>query len=87
MAKAKQADGGAVSSEEAAEVVSISREEYQRLLAATAPANPAPAVEEGPHLQDPVIRSAKRAQLREAGVTGDEDWLTDDMRAIVAEED
>jgi hypothetical protein len=47
----------------------------------------APGTEEGPHLDDPDIRAAKKQQLRDAGVTADDEGLTDDMRAILRERD
>lgn len=49
--------------------------------------NPEPAYETGPHLDDPETRAAKRQQMRDHGWTGDEDHLTDDMAAILAEEE
>ncbi len=48
--------------------------------------NPAPAIEEGPHLQDPKVRDAKREQLANAGISPDDETLTDDMRSILEEE-
>lgn len=47
--------------------------------------NPAPAMEEGPHLQDPAIRAAKRQQMIDAGLSADDTTLTDDMRTILSE--
>jgi hypothetical protein len=47
--------------------------------------NPAPAMEEGPHLKDPEIREAKRQQMVEAGLSPDDESLTDDMREILRE--
>lgn len=44
-----------------------------------------PAWEEGPHLNDPEIRAAKRQQLIDAGIDHDDERLTDDMRAILKE--
>ena len=41
--------------------------------------------ESGPHLRDPDIRAAKRAQMKSAGITLDDEHLTDDMRAILEE--
>jgi hypothetical protein len=46
-----------------------------------------PGIESGPHLNDPEIRAAKKAQMLEYGMTGDEPDLTDDMRAILREKD
>jgi len=81
-------DGANLGSEDAAEVVTLSREEYNLLIArAEAKPNPAPAIEEGPHLQKAAIRAAKREQLREAGMEADHEALTEDMRAMLAEED
>jgi hypothetical protein len=40
-------------------------------------------VEEGPHLKNPEVRAAKRGQLEDYGVAGDEDWMTDDMKAVL----
>ena len=51
------------------------------------PDDSAPAYESGPHLQDPENRAAKRAQMKAAGVTLDDENLTDDMRAILEEGD
>lgn len=48
--------------------------------------NTSPAIEEGPHLQDPEIRAAKRQQMIEAGLSPDDESLTDDMREILREE-
>lgn len=56
------------------------------LAAAGIPPNPAPAIEEGPHLDDPEVRRLKRRQLKDAGLTGDEDHLTDDLKTILSEE-
>lgn len=47
--------------------------------------NPAPAIEEGPHLQDPEIRATKRQQMIDAGMSADDESLTDDMREILRE--
>lgn len=49
--------------------------------------NPAPAVETGPHLNDPEIRKIKRKQMRDAGLSADDESLTDDMRKILREKD
>jgi len=81
-------DGGRVGSEDSADVVVLSREEYTLLVTrAEGEANPAPAIEEGPHLKKAAIRQAKREQLREAGLAHDDESLTDDMRSLLAEED
>ncbi len=82
-----ETDGARMGSDDAGEVMKISRDEYERLLASSAPPNPAPAVEEGPHLKKPEIAAAKRDQLKDAKVSGDEEWLTDDMRAALEHED
>lgn len=47
--------------------------------------NPSPAMEEGPHLQNPEIRAAKRQQMIDAGLSADDATLTDDMREILRE--
>jgi len=47
--------------------------------------NPAPAIEEGPHLKDPKNREAKRQQMIDAGMSPDDDDMTDDMQAILRE--
>lgn len=84
-------DATLVTSTSAASVRTYSQAEVDALLARQREAltafNPAPAIEEGPHLQDPELRRHKRRQLRDAGLTGTENHLTDDMRAILAEED
>ena len=82
MATAK--DAGTAKSEDAAEVVTISLEEYNALRAASE-VNTEPAVEEGPHLDDPELRAAKRDQLREAGIDHEADGLTDQLRTIARE--
>lgn len=78
-----RSDNSALVTMEDAGVVELSREEYDRLLAGISTPNPAPAVEEGPHLKDRDVAEAKRAQLENAGVTGDEEWMTDDMRSVL----
>jgi len=77
-------DQAAAQGEDAADVVTIPVEEYTRLMVAGA-VNTIPAVEEGPHLKDPEIRAAKRAQLQDAGIDHEADDLTDDMRSILRE--
>jgi hypothetical protein len=47
--------------------------------------NTAPAIEEGPHLQDPEIREVKRRAMVDAGLTPESDDITDDMREILRE--
>ncbi len=64
------------------DTVTISREEYDAL---TAGPNPAPAVEEGPHLKERSVRAAKREQMHAMGITADDETITDDMRAIMKE--
>jgi hypothetical protein len=82
----KAADTAPVGTNEAAEVVTISREEYDALLAAKdGGVNPEPAFEEGPHLDDPEHRALKRQAMRDAGLTHDDDRLTSDMRKILRE--
>ncbi len=70
---------------EEVEVVTLSREEFERLTssAAAGTPNPAPAVEEGPHLKNKDIAEAKRQQLREAKMTTDDDGMTADMRNLL----
>lgn len=67
---AKSNEKAAVASNDNADVVVLSREEYEQLIALrddpTAGVNMEPAFEEGPHLQDPDVRDAKVQQLREA---------------------
>ncbi|HXH79499.1 hypothetical protein [Nocardioides sp.] len=77
-------DTAAAHGDDAAETVTISAEEYARLMAA-GEVNTTPAIEEGPHLDDPEIRAAKRAQLRDAGIDHEADGLSDDMRTILRE--
>jgi hypothetical protein len=69
---------------DAAEAVTISLEEYNRLKAA-GEVNTEPAIEEGPHLKDKEVRAAKRQQLIDAGYTADDERLTPDMAAILKE--
>ena len=87
---AKSKDTAEVSAQEDTQVVTISAQEWaeiqSRLAAAdVAGPNPAPAVEEGPHLQDPDIRQAKIEQVQEHGdlIVGME--MPDDMVAILEE--
>lgn len=49
--------------------------------------NTAPAIEEGPHLNDPHIRKAKRDQMKAAGVRLSDPGLTEDMKAILREKE
>lgn len=44
-----------------------------------------PGWEEGPHLQNPNVRTEKLAQLLAAGIDADDERLTDDMRDILLE--
>ena len=80
-------DDGKVAADEAHDLVSISRDEYRRLLASASAPNLAPAIEEGPHLDDPEIREAKLRQLRDAGITAKDEGLTDHMRSLLEGED
>jgi len=75
---------GGMTGKDTAEVVTITSEEYARLKA-NDDINTTPAIEEGPHLKDPEVRAAKRAQLRDAGIDHEADDLTDDLRAILRE--
>ncbi len=82
-----QQDAQPMGSDDGAEVVTLSREEFDRLTAAgDGGANPAPAIEEGPHLADPGIRAAKREQMRAAGMDHESEGITDQMRDILREE-
>ncbi len=49
--------------------------------------NRTPAFEEGPHLKDPKIRAAKKQAMLDAGMTADDENLTEDMRAILREKE
>jgi hypothetical protein len=49
--------------------------------------NTAPAFESGPHLNDPYIRTAKRAQMKAAGMKLSDPGLTEDMKAILREKE
>lgn len=84
-----RADEATARGVETAEVRTYTQEEVDKLLADAGAAlpNPAPAIEEGPHLQDPEVRAAKRKQLQDAGVDADHPDLTDDMRALMRETD
>jgi len=77
-------DQAAAQGDDAAGTVTISAEEYARLTAA-GDVNTTPAFEEGPHLDDPDIRAAKRTQLRDAGIDHEADGLSDDMRKLLRE--
>lgn len=76
---AKSNDKAAVASNDNADVVVLTREEYEQLIALrddpNAGVNLEPAFEEGPHLQDPEIREAKVQQIREAVDAGHMDAL------------
>lgn len=82
-------DQGHVGAEDAVAVETFTREDVDRMIAAAARGNPAPAFEEGPHLQDPRNAAAKRDQLIAAGVddpdvtTLTRDMLTPDMLAVL----
>lgn len=86
---AKSQDNAKVAADEDTNVVTISAEEWSeiqdRLARADQTPNLAPAIEEGPHLQDPEIREEKLAQLEEHGdkVVGLE--MPDDMRELLDE--
>lgn len=82
-------DTSAVTSQSTASgqpLMRLSVDTVEERAAAGIPANPSPAIEEGPHLADPAVRRLKRQQLRDAGLNGDEDHLTNDLKAILAEE-
>lgn len=85
-----RSDRGTVESQSTGSPRTSSQEEIDVLLAQQrddlATPNPAPAIEEGPHLDDPEVRRLKRQQLRAAGLAGDENHLTEDLKAILAEE-
>ena len=83
----KVKDAGTVRADERSAVVEIPREEYERLMAQAdgGGINTAPAVEEGPHLHKRDVRDAKRQQLLDAGVSADDEALTDDLRDILKE--
>lgn len=73
----------------AEETVTITRAEYDAMMAAAAsPMVQAVgvAIEEGPHLSDPATREAKLTAMVEAGITADDDNITDDMRGILKEQ-
>jgi hypothetical protein len=78
-----------VAADDNVEVITLTRDELQALIDAgtIGQPNPAPAIEEGPHLKKADIREAKRQQLLDARASGDldEDVMTDDMREILAE--
>jgi 50S ribosomal subunit-associated GTPase HflX len=92
---AKTRDEGSVTVEEHADVVTLSRNEWeamqQRLtelehFADGGGANPVPAVEEGPHLQDPDIREGKLAQIRAAAEQGNlESFIDADLPGDMAD--
>lgn len=69
------------------ETYTIAAEEYEQLLSRQRPdfSVTGVAVEEGPHLKDKSVRDAKRAAMMEAGVTADDENITDDMRKILKE--
>ena len=68
------------------DTVTMTVAELRALMTTVGTPNPAPAVEEGPHLDDPEVRAAKRRQLVEAGYDADSDGLTDDMRAVLRDD-
>lgn len=84
-----QHDTGTVASTgERAGIKVYTQEEVDALIAEAKESkpNPAPAHEEGPHLDDSELRELKRSAMLDHGWTGDEDHLTADMRAILAED-
>jgi hypothetical protein len=93
--KGDSKDVARVGADDSASVVTLTREEYDKLLSVAefmenGGTNPTPAVEEGPHLQDPEIRQAKVEQLRAAADDGTIDpligaLLPDDMQALMEE--
>ncbi len=78
-----------IAQDESTDVVQLTRDELTALIQAgrMAQPNPAPAIEEGPHLEDPAIREAKIRQLQEAEENGDLDHevLNDAMRDLLTE--
>lgn len=87
--KTLEPESTAATSVDSSDLVTMTREEFDAAVAAASVSqpNPRPAWEEGPHLQDPTNRAAKRRQMIEAGVTADDDWISDDMRAILQEQE
>ncbi len=85
MAKQNANDTGKVEATETAEVKTYTQNQVDELIRANREGNPTPAVEEGPHLKGDVAK-LKREQLHEAGVTADDDTITEDMRRLIAEE-
>jgi len=77
-------DTAAAQGDDTAKTVTISADEYARLKAA-GDVNTEPAFEEGPHLNDPEIRAAKRQQLQDAGIDHEDERLSDDMKALMRE--
>jgi hypothetical protein len=80
-------DVSGVRSTERADVETFTRAEVDAMFAEQAARANRPGIEEGPHLQDPEIRAAKREQMIAAGRTVDDPDITDDMRAILEEAD
>ncbi len=91
MAKAKDGnqDEQPIGTDDFADFISLSRAEYDRMMASAAEsgANPEPAIEEGPHLDEPGIRAVKRKQMRAAGIDHESEGITDQMRDILREGD
>jgi hypothetical protein len=80
-------DEATVFSEDESETRLYTQQEVDELLAnPNHGMNRSPAYEEGPHLADETNRAAKYDQMVEAGLTGDEEDLTDDMRTILKEQ-
>ncbi len=87
-------DTGKTAAKEISKVLAFTPEELDELIAKTRAdalaepiPDPKPAIEEGPHLEDEHLRFLKREEMKAAGYTGDEEFLTDDMRKILAESD
>ena len=84
-------DASAVGSFEEARVETFTQDDVDRKVAEALQAQNEratwPGYEEGPHLQDPEIRAAKKEQMRAAGMTLDDPNLTQDMREILEEDD
>lgn len=90
MAKNSNSDSGHVSASESADVKTYTQDEVDRIVRAaldSAGADPdrntEPAIEEGPHLRDPVIAEAKREQLRAHKIRANDKRLTDDMKSLL----
>lgn len=81
---AKANESGKVRATESSDIRTYTQEEVDALLAdATRDnPNPAPAIEEGPHLKGD-IAEVKRKQLEDAGIAADDETITDDMRRLL----